>query len=85
MPAHFPPGGTVRRRRRGIRLDLVDNRWRESAYLLREIQRAVDPSPGLASSVCQWRKIEKRLRASHRWRWTQMEELDALGIVDALS
>lgn len=66
-------------------MDLVDNRWRESAFLLREIQRAIDPSPGLASSMHQWRRIGTQLKAPHRWRWAQMEELDALGIADILA
>ena len=80
----FPPGAIARGRVKGIRLDLVDNRWRESVFLLREIQRAIDPCPGLSTCIDRWRGIENGLRARRRMRWMQLEELDALGVGDLL-
>lgn len=54
----------------------VDNRWRETLFVLHEIQSAVDLKMGLFFSLSNWEEISGGLRDSPRRRKRQHQLIE---------
>jgi len=54
----------------------VDSRWRETLFILHEIQSAVDLKMGLSFSLANWKDIREGLREPPRKRMYQHKYLD---------
>jgi len=52
-----------------------DSRWREVEFILHDMEKAIDPSPGIAHSMQHWDEIASGLRESSRKRKSQHERL----------
>ena len=59
----------------------MDSRWKETLYILHEIQSAVDLKMGLSFSLANWNEIQEGLRESPRKRMHQHQYLE--DIIDA--
>ena len=66
----FPPGDTHSAKP-------VRSRWRETAFMLRQIQHAVDPLPSLRESIEVWSEVVEHLNERPRKRRLQLETLAA--------
>jgi hypothetical protein len=54
----------------------VDSRWRETLFILHEIQSAVDLRIGLTFSLANWKMIRDGLREPPRLRKRQHQALE---------
>jgi hypothetical protein len=54
----------------------VDSRWRETLFILHEIQSAVDLKMGLSFSLANWKMIWDGLREPPRLRKRQHRALE---------
>ena len=54
----------------------MDSRWKETLYVLHEIQSAVNLKMGLAFSLVNWQEIQKGLREPPGKRTHQHRHLD---------
>ncbi len=54
----------------------MDSRWRETLYILHEIQSAVDLKMGLSYSIANWGEIQKGLCDPPRRRKLQHQLLE---------
>ena len=67
MPMPFPPGGIH------FKLNAPRSRWREFAFILHQIQRAVEPGLSLAGTIVDWPRLAYGLSESSRCRKTQAQ------------
>jgi len=68
MPKPFPPGGISSTRPR------TSSPWREFAFWLHEVQRAIEPWLPLACALDHWSQISVGLMESPRKRKTQAQK-----------
>jgi hypothetical protein len=68
MPIPFPPGGIH------FKANAPRSRWREFAFILHQIQRAVEPGLSLAGVICDWARLAHGLSESSRRRKTQAQK-----------
>jgi len=68
MPIPFPPGGIH------FKSNAPRSRWREFAFILHQIQRAVEPGLSLAGAIVHWPRLARGLAESSRCRKTQAQK-----------
>jgi hypothetical protein len=68
MPIPFPPGDIH------FKSDAPRSRWREFAFILHQIQRAVEPGLSLAGTLVDWPRLASGLSESSRCRKTQAQK-----------
>lgn len=68
MQVLFPPGDTSWRNQR------PQSPWREFAFVLHQIQRAIEPALPLADVIDDWNEISKSLAEPPRQRQLQLTE-----------
>lgn len=68
MPIPFPPGGIH------FQSNVPRSRWREFAFILHQIQRAVEPGLSLAEAIVHWPRLARGLAESSRRRKTQAQQ-----------
>jgi hypothetical protein len=59
-----------------MRRQCVDSRWRETLFILHEIQSGVDLKMGLSFSLANWDFIRQGLREPPRTRMRQHQALN---------
>jgi|GEM_PF-6098366 len=52
-----------------------DSRWREVEFILYDMGKAIDPSPGIAHSMQHWDEVASGLREPSRKRKSQHKRL----------
>lgn len=67
MPAPFPPGGIV-----ALNKNKVMSPWREFAFVLHQIQAAIEPTLSLREIIEQWKVIAHDLAEGSRKRQPQV-------------
>ena len=74
MPIPFPPGGIH------FKSDAPRSRWREFAFILHQIQRAVEPGLSLAGAIGHWPRLARGLSESSRLKHIITKQVSAYGV-----